>query len=34
MRRKACTYGTLEECRTHLLNELARYPLPPLHDSA
>lgn len=27
------TYGTLEDCRAHLLNELARYPLPPLHHS-
>lgn len=25
--------GTLEGCRTDLLNELARYPLPPLHHS-
>lgn len=26
--------GTREDCRTHLLNELARYPLLPLHNSA
>jgi hypothetical protein len=27
-------YGTLEDCRTHLLNELSSYPLPPVSHSA
>ncbi|MBS0430569.1 MAG: hypothetical protein JSR41_25060 [Proteobacteria bacterium] len=26
-------HGTLEDCRTHLLNELACYPLPPVSRS-
>lgn len=29
----AGAYGTLEDYRTHLLNELARYPLPPVPHS-
>ena len=27
-------WGTLEDCRTHLLNELPSYPLPPVSHSA
>lgn len=27
-------YGTLEDCRTRLLDELASYPMPPLRHSA